>query len=127
MALMWDSFRTTAVAPTMHNYAPGNAAEQPWRCGASNMMGCLEEPRDPGRRGCRSSVFLGLRHPLSKRVSTRGPGKVTAAEDVDVQMGNALTSRFGVVDDDSIAAFGDVHLVGNLGCRIKQVSQQGHV
>lgn len=52
---------------------------------------------------------------------------MAAAKHVYVQMGNALTSRFGVVDDDPIAAFGDIHLIGNFGCRVQQVSQQGYV
>lgn len=52
---------------------------------------------------------------------------MTPAQHVDVQMRNALASRLGVVDHDSIAALGDVHLIGNLGRRIEQVSQQGHV
>ncbi len=49
---------------------------------------------------------------------------MTATEHVQVEMWNALTGRLGVVDHDSIAALGDVHLVRNLCRRIQQVSEQ---
>ena len=49
---------------------------------------------------------------------------MTATEHVQVQMRNALTGRLGVVDHDSIAALGDVHLVRDLRRRIQQVSEQ---
>ena len=49
---------------------------------------------------------------------------MAAAKHVDVKVWNALTSGLAGVDDDSIAAFSDVHLVGNFRGGVKQMSHQ---
>lgn len=78
--------------------------------------------------GMVDQYFTGTRS--SSRVHWMGepsagrPSQVAAAKHVYVKMRDALPSRLAGIDDDSIAALGDVHLVRNLRGRVQQMSHQ---
>ena len=52
---------------------------------------------------------------------------MAAAEHVNVQVRDALSGRFGIIDYDPIAALGDIHLVGDFRRGVQKVSEQRHV
>src|SRR5262249_25568533 len=60
-------------------------------------------------------------------VSARRPGQCATTKYVSVQMGNALSGRFAIVDKDTIAALGDTHLVGDFRGRVKKMTEQRHI
>src|ERR1019366_5181420 len=61
---------------------------------------------------------------LSGANSTRWPGQVASAENVDVQVRHGFAAVRAVVDDEPVAAFFQAHLVRDFGGLEQNVSEQ---
>jgi len=58
--------------------------------------------------------------------STRGPGELAAAEEVDVQVGDGFAAMGTVVDHDAVAR-GEFEIAGDLGGNEEEVTEEGLV